>query len=110
MDWKEFFKLKISKVALMLLLMILTTILSANESIEGTYLGGVYAGFPFAWLNILIYLGSSPVRFGLPHIQLKLFGTDFLLNSVVNLVLDLTFWYFVSCSIVWFFDKVKKKK
>ena len=59
--------------------------------------------FPAEGLPLPIYVGC-PEKMECPE---KTEGSEKLLK--VFLMIDLIFWYFLSCLIVWIYDKVKKK-
>ncbi len=95
MKLKEFLKPTIWKVIIFIILLILTSVFNyatyCPECTRAAY------GFPLALYELP---GCKPVSAeGCP-------GYRVIYSA---LIVDLIFWYLVSCLIVWFYDKRKKK-
>jgi len=96
MNWKEFFKPTIVKVVLFLILMggLNYYIISTSDVLDARELFGSPLGF---WP-----IGSFYVQAGGPTPPVVEF-------SWTNFIIDIVFWYLVSCVLVAVYHKFKKK-
>jgi len=95
MNWKKFLKPTVAKVITSPILLILVTFGWHTKVVE-VPLGGVGRfGLPFTWV---ISAAAGP-------------GGHTVGGGIVwrNLIIDLLFWYFVVCSIVFLFKVVARK-
>jgi len=98
MKWKEFLKPTIGKIIIFLLLMgglnfliITTTIVTGGRILVGLPLGFYPIGSFFCQPNTVCV--PPPVEF-----------------SWINFMIDIAFWYLVSCLIFLIFSRTKKKR
>jgi hypothetical protein len=126
MKWKEFLKLNLKKIALTTVFLILFTYLSIAVPNQGGFEGH---GFPFIFW-FCNYLDTSRITsgpFACPFTSSYLsfsFIPAFLLNPIhlsigsflsdstyfLSLLLDIIFWYVISCLIAFGYNKLKRKK
>jgi len=89
MKWKEFLKPDWRKIVLTVITMIIFF-----PGYPPYYKGG---GFPLNYLSSgSCYAGSNIVSCAIKE-------------TPINLILDIIIWYFLSCLIIWIYNKVKKK-
>jgi len=92
MNWKEFLKPELKRLAISILLIVISSFLSFTPQNVVV----VSYGFPLS-----VYSNCRPVL-GCP-IGLN-YGIDYF-GAIVNVI----FWYFISCLTVWIYNKMKKK-
>lgn len=102
MNWKEFFKPTIKKIIFFIILFILTSLIPSRSFI----IVESFCGYPDG-----ICLDEAR---GLPisYYQLAsggIGGWNYGGLIYPFLVIDLIFWYLVSCPIIWIYDKVRKR-
>jgi len=92
MNWKEFLKPSIKKIAIFLLLFIAISFI-------------IYFFVYTPWIIADFTYTLAP--FGIP----LTIWSDFLISgfSWINFIIDIVFWYLVSCLIVFAFQKLSKK-
>jgi len=99
MSWKEFLKPDWRKIVITLALIGLSFLYIYEPLIADAY--EAYRGLPlFYWKY---FVGAGPLIEGM---EVPEPVTEFL---YFNLIIDLIFWYLLSCLIIWIYDKVKKK-
>jgi hypothetical protein len=104
MSWKEFLKLskekKITLLAIIFIFFILTLFLGLfleyYSSMIFLYLLYFYAIFPGPFF-ILLMMSDLPVPLDI-------------IAFIMGIILVIFYWYFLSCFIVWIYDKFKKVK
>jgi len=89
MNWKEFFKPDWRKILIFLVLFILSSLASIK-----------------IYLCNMMGIGPCPIGYGFP-LEFLYPILDF--KNLINLLIDIIFWYLLSCLIIWIYDKVKKK-
>ena len=96
MKWKEFLKPTVKKIILFAILMgglnyliISTTVVVDARILVGIPLGFWPIGSFMRWPN-----APAPPTVGF---------------SLINFIIDIIFWYVLSCLIIWIYDKSKKK-
>lgn len=96
MDWRRFFRPTIGKMILFIALAAATSI-TPNILTRGADIGLNY-GFPFGFYG---YGGGPPLMKGMeaPYYV-----------SIPNAILDVAFWYLVSCVLIWLFYAITGKK
>jgi hypothetical protein len=99
MNWKRFLKPDWRKIILTVILISLSFLYIYEPVIMDAY--EAYRGLPmFYWKY---FTGTGLI---VPGMNLPEPVTEFL---YLNLIIDLIFWYFLSCLIIWIYNKVKKK-
>ena len=90
MNWKEFLKPNWKKIMIMIILLLISSIRIPK---------------------VCLFIGTScPESYGLPLVFYEIGYLDNVTNSPINFIIDLIFWYIVSCIVVTIYDKFKKKK
>ena len=94
MNWKEFLKIDWEKLVLTALLFLIFTIISVN-CWHGVSVG-CKMGFPF---NTLVHgeIGNLELEF-----------MSWIINTPYFAILNIIFWYLISCLIVWMYKRLKK--
>jgi preprotein translocase subunit SecE len=94
MNWKEFLKPDWRKIVLTIILFTIVTGLKwyLFDTCLGCY--NTYFGVPLAFYEKIVWPRENEM-------------TNFL---IFNLIVDIIFWYLLSCLIVWIYDKFRKKK
>jgi hypothetical protein len=95
MKWKEFLRPTIWKVTIFIVLLILTSVFNYATYCPGCTRAAY--GFPLALYELP---GCEPVSVGCPGYRVVYSA----------LIVDLIFWYLVSCVILWIFGRTRKKK
>jgi len=98
MNWKEFLKPDWRKIVVFVILFILSSFISAYFNTIYSAIGfcsSIKAGFPLAFNTEIsgIECGGDSSNF-----------------DIFSFILDIIFWYLLSCLIVWIYDKFRKKK
>jgi len=93
MNWKEFLKLDWRKIGLIIYFMLLSLFYQVSKD------NRIYMGFPLSYYYKEIF--DLPLFDLLPPYLGQIL--------IVPLLLDIIFWYLLSCLIFWVYDKVKKK-
>ena len=97
MDWKTFFKPTIAKIILFLLLMggLNYWIISSTYVLDARILVGLPLGFwPIG--SFKIWRPNAPPP---PTVEF----------SWINFIIDIVFWYLISCGIVALYHEIRKK-
>ena len=96
MDWKNFFKPTIAKIIIFLLLMggLNYWIISSTYVLDARILVGIPLGF---WP-----VGSFMARPNVPAPPIVEF-------SWINFIIDVVFWYLISCGVIALYHKTRKK-
>jgi len=103
MNWKEFLKPEWGKIVIFVILMAVTYFYESNWWILGPDVH--FHGLPLPYYQCTTeYLPHTPVD---TYCNFKV-GPDAF--PYIWLVIDVIFWYFISCLIVWIYDKVKKNE
>jgi len=98
-SWKEFLKPDWRKIVLTCIFISLSFFYVYSPLIADAY--EEYRGLPlFYWKY---FVGTGPIITGM---KLPEPSTEFL---YLNLIIDIIFWYLISCIIVWIYDKFKKR-
>ncbi len=92
MDLKELLKPKLIKIVLFLLLLIISFLI--RIFIDSRMTGATRSGFP----SITTITSVLPPEYEVES------NTNYF-----NLLINLIFWYLISCLIVWLYEKYKKK-
>jgi hypothetical protein len=88
MDWKQFLKPDWKKILLTVILFLISTRYVSFLGLDAPY----YIGFP---INVYYMAGWPMSTKGFFYL---------------GIVIDLIFYYLISCLIVWIYDKVRKKR
>ena len=95
MDWKTFFKPTVTKIIIFLLLMggLNYLIISSTHVRDARILVGLPLGF---WpIGSFMVWSNAPIP---PTVEF----------SWINFIIDITFWYLVSCGVVALYHKFKR--
>ena len=101
MNLKQFLKPDWRKIVMFIVLLIIFLVIYKYKLSLMT--GELPFSFPVKGLPLPIYIGC-PEKMECPE---RTEGFEKLLK--VFLIIDLFFWYFISCFIIWIYKKVKKK-
>jgi hypothetical protein len=101
MNLKQFLKPDWRKIVVFIVLLIIFLVIYKYKL--SLMAGELPSSFPAKGLPLPIYIGC-PEKMECPE---KTEGSEKLLK--LFLIINLIFWYFTSCFIIWIYDKVKKK-
>jgi hypothetical protein len=110
MKWKEFFKPTMIKIILFLILAIPTSLFFGHHTYKSIW----SIGFPFG-IHGCNFLSNNTPSICYPRPFYEIFNIDVDLNNnsqwrLEGILLNIVFWYLISCLIVWIYNKTKKKK
>jgi len=106
MNWKEFLKPTRWKIVLAIFIFLLNSVLLIliNIYLVSTILENFRISnlVRYPSLILIFLLNPSIVYFG--------FVSRSFVESVSGIVINIFYWYILSCLIIWIYDKLKKKK
>ena len=98
MKWKQFLKPSWKKIIIFIIFSIVFLMFSRRNLLPGGELINEAVGFPLPFK--LLYT-EAPIAGQYVSLMKLLFAAFF--------VIDVIFWYLISCLIVWIYDRFKKK-
>ena len=100
MGWKEFIKPNWRKILVLIIILLPTILISYNQLNCWSFGGGCThsEGFPFAYHSIR-YSAA------LPNEPLPIESSNYF-----AIVIDIIFWYLITCFLFYTYDKIKGKK
>ena len=102
MNWKEFFKPTKIKVIFIVTIGLLT--IFSRFSISLIQGGDVYSALD----NLPLIIFTTPAFLYARYANTD-FGPRLVSNPIIYFIITLIYWYFLSCLLVWIYNKVKKK-
>jgi len=95
MNWKQFLKPNWRKILIFVILIFLSSFFIWNF-------------LPVEWMGIGFPIPFYEMQWGAPAFGISQQPVETSINSI-GLIADIIFWYLMSCLIVWFYDKFRKK-